>query len=93
MSEYIEIEADPGEDGRSVTIRTNLPLTEPADVERYASLAEMEEGSPVAQALAGVSGIATLRLSGDTLWLTCEPEADTHAVIADVSAALRDFFL
>lgn len=93
MSEYIEIEADMGEDGRTVTIHTNLPLTEPADEERYASLAEMEEGSPVAQALAGVSGIATLRLSGDTLWLMCETEADTHAVISDASAALRDFFL
>ena len=92
MSEYIEIEADIGDGGESV-FHTNLRLTAAGQSERYDSAAALEEGSPVAQALAGVAGVATLSMDGGQLIVTTLPDADWHALIADVTAALRDFFL
>jgi hypothetical protein len=92
MSEYIEIEAETSEDGAGIRFFTNLLLTE-GDVEIYESAAALEEGTPVAQALAPVFGIAYLRMSGNDLFITPQPDADWHAIIADVTAALKDFFL
>ncbi len=92
MSEYIEIETEFGDDGRSLFITTNLSLTE-GGAETYASLAEMEEGSPLAQALSVIDGIDHLTLNGRTLTLVREPEAPWHHLVADLSAALKDFFL
>lgn len=92
MSEYIEIEADLGEDG-TLVFATNLPLTPEGQVERYDTAAALEEGSPVAQALSLVPGIAALTLSGGQIILTAAPDSDWHALVADVSAALKEFFL
>jgi hypothetical protein len=92
MSEYIEIEAELDEDGE-IHFATNLRLTAKDRPEAYGSVAEMEEGSPVAQALAVVAGIATLSLDGERLTITGQPEADWHAIITDVKAALTEFFL
>jgi hypothetical protein len=92
MSEYIEIEVETNDDGTEIHFLTNLPLTE-AGAEVYESAAALEEGTPVAQALATVSGIAHLRMSGHDLFITPQPDADWHAIIADVTAALKDFFL
>ncbi len=92
MSEYIEIEADIG-DGGEIVFHTNLRLTAAERPERYESAAALEEGSPVAQALAGVSGIATLTMDGGRITVTTLPDADWHALIADATAALKDFFL
>lgn len=93
MSEYIEIDADVSEDGRTIVFQTNLPLTEAGETEIYASAAEMDEGSPVAQFLAGIPGIAALRLIENSLVIRCDTDADATAIIVDVSAALKDFFL
>lgn len=92
MSEYIEIETEMSDDGSRMHFFTNLTLTE-QDEEQYESAAEMEEGSPVAQALAVVPGIAALRLAGDEMTITRRPDAEWYSIVADVSAALKDFFL
>lgn len=92
MSEYIEIETEISDDGRHLHVTTNLRLVD-GGPEQYASADEMEEGSPVAQALAVVPGIAGLRLEADEMIVTRAPEADWHVIIADLTAALKDFFL
>ncbi len=92
MSEYIEIEAELDDEGE-IRFVTNLKLTAEGRPEMYRSVAEMEEGSPVAQALAVVAGIETLSLDGGRLTLTSWPDADWHAIITDVKAALTEFFL
>lgn len=93
MSEYIEIEPELDEDGRTIVFHTNLPLTSGATVERFETAAALAEGSPVAQALGALDGIAAAEIAGDVLLITCDPAADWHAVAADVSAALKEFFL
>lgn len=92
MSEYIEIESELSDDGRSVAFYTNLPLTQ-GEVEQYDSLEEMVEGSPLAQALSVVDGIVSLRLEGDEMELTPDEELGVQMVINDVTAVLKDFFL
>jgi hypothetical protein len=92
MSEYIEIDAEWGEEGK-ILFTTNLKLTAAGQPEFYVSMDEMEEGSPVAQALAAVEGIDTLWMDGGMLTVTSLTDADWHAIIADVKAALREFFL
>lgn len=92
MSEYIDIEAEMGDAGE-LLFHTNLKLT-PADAaEVYNSVEEMETGSPVAQAISTVSGIARLEMDGGDIIITSQPDADWHVIIADVTAALKDFFL
>lgn len=90
MSEYIEIEAEVGDDGL-IVFETNLPLAAEGQAERYDSAAALDEGSPVAQALSLVPGIAALTISGGRMILTAADDTDWHAVIADVTAALKEF--
>ena len=52
MSEYIEIETELSDDGRILTVYTNLRLNE-GEVEQYDSIEAAEEGTPVPQALPG----------------------------------------
>ncbi|MFQ5398093.1 MAG: NifU N-terminal domain-containing protein [Anaerolineae bacterium] len=92
MSEYIEIEAEIGDDGSIMCFHTNLRLTE-GEAEYYNSIEAMEEGSPVAQALSVIDGVATLRIEGNDLMITPGPDAAWHVIIAEVSAVLKDFFL
>ncbi len=92
MSEYIEIETELSDDGEEMYISTNLTLAED-EAEVYESAAAMEEGSPVAQALAMIEGIARLRLEGGDMVITRDRDAPWHAMVADISAALKDFFL
>lgn len=94
MSEYIEIESHPGDSPDEVILTTNINLGDaPGRPERYASPAAMEEGSPLAQTLAFVEGIRQLHISGQTMTVTRNPDVDWHIIIADISAAVRDFFL
>ena len=92
MSEYIDIETELGDEG-VVLFHTNLKLTAEGVEEFYGTEAELEEGSPVAQALAIVPGIKTVSIGEGEMVITTLPDADWHAVIADVTAALKDFFL
>jgi hypothetical protein len=92
MSEHIEIESEINDDG-TIFIQTNLPLTVGNAMEQYESSKELDMGSPVAQALAGIEEIATLCMIGGEIVITCRPDADRHVIVADVSAALKEFFL
>ena len=52
------------------------------------------EGSPLAQLLFNaVPGIAALDILPDTLRIQRHPETDWEALLDDLRAALRDFFL
>lgn len=92
MSEYIEIETELSDDGQRLTCTTNLTLTE-QEQEVYHSPQQMEEGSPLAHALAIIPGLIHLTITPHDLILGKEPDADWHAIVADVSAAIKDFFL
>ena len=92
MSEYIEIDAELDDDG-AIVFATNLSLTAEGREEQYDSAAALEEGSPVAQALAVVPGIAALTLRGGHITLIPAPDADFHSLVADVTAVLKEFFL
>ncbi len=92
MSEYIEIETETGDDGM-ILFHTNLPLTAKGREEIYESPEALDEGSPVAQALSVVTGIEALTMSGGELAVAAAADADWHAIVADITAALKDFFL
>jgi hypothetical protein len=92
MSEYIEIETESSDDDRVMYFYTNLRLAEDGG-ESYESVEMMEQGSPFAQALSVVEGIMQVHIEDSELALTRDPEVSWHAIVADVSAVIRDFFL
>lgn len=92
MSEYIEIESELSDDDSTLFVYTNLRLNE-GEAEQYRAVEELEEGSAVAQALAVVEGIATLKIEGGDLTVQRNPDVPWHIIISDISAALKDFFL
>jgi hypothetical protein len=92
MSEYIEIETESSDDERVMYVYTNLRLSE-EESESYESVELMEEGSPFAQALSLVEGIVQLQIKGSELVITRDLEVPWHALMADVSAIIKDFFL
>lgn len=94
MSEYIEIETETTEDLHCMHLVTNVALTGVRQhVEHYGSTTEMEEGSPLAQALAYVEGIAELQFDDKTMTIVRDPDVPWHVIIADVTAAVKEFFL
>ncbi|MCP5095224.1 MAG: hypothetical protein GY943_06705 [Chloroflexi bacterium] len=92
MSEYIEIETELEDDGTEMHFYTNLKLSDEKE-EYYASIAEMEEGSPVVQAMAVIDGIAALTIDGGDMTIVRSPDVEWYAIVGDVSAVLKDFFL
>jgi hypothetical protein len=92
MSEYIEIVTEETDDGTAVLFFTNLRLTI-GEAEDYSSPAEMEEGSPLAQTLAMIPGLTRLRIAGQELVVWREPDVPWYALIEDITAVLKDFFL
>ena len=92
MSEYIEIDAETTDDPDRMLLVTNLTLSDEAD-EVYDSPASMEEGTPLAQALAYVSGIKSVQIRRNEMVVTRDPDAPWHVVVASISAAIKDFFL
>jgi Scaffold protein Nfu/NifU N terminal len=92
MSEYITVEAESTDDPDLMKLRTNLNLA-PDGPETYASRDEGDEGSPLAQTLFGIDGLAALDIEGGTLTARRDPEAEWHALIDDITEALKDFFL
>lgn len=95
MSEYMEFEVELDEDDPTVIyLTTNLQLADEGTAEQYASPEAMLVGSAVAQALgAAVSGLRQLTITPHELVLVREMETAEHALVADVSAVLKDFFL
>lgn len=92
MSEYIEIVWDELDAGDQLLLQTTLRLTE-GPKERYDSSAEMDEGSPLAQALARVGGLTALELHGSEMKIQRDLEWEWYNLIEDVRAVLREFFL
>jgi hypothetical protein len=93
MTEYVDLHPEPTDDPDVMVLLTNLDLTPGGEAEVYHSPDEGEEGSPLAQALFAVPGLAALTLDGGELTITREPDVEWHDLIEDVSDALRDFFL
>ncbi len=92
MSEYISIEAEYGEDPDEVRLVTNLRLATEGS-ESYAGRAEGEEGSPLAQTLFGIDGLEALRVEGGTLIVRRAADTEWYTLIADITEALKDFYL
>ena len=92
MSEYIEIETEIGDDPAELIMRTNLLLADHGP-EMYRSPAELEEGSPLAQALASIEGLLALRIEEQDLIVKRDVTVDWHLIVAEINAALKDFFL
>jgi len=92
MSEYIEIETEMLSDPAMMVFHTNLRLID-RETEEYESPALMEEGSALAQALAQVEGLVRLRIEEHELTLTRDLAVPGHVIIAEVNAAMKDFFL
>ena len=93
MTEYIDIRAEPSDDPEMMVILTNLDLTSGGPPETYETPDEGESGSPVAQAIFTIPGIAWLRLEGRQASLRRMPDVEWHDLIEDVSDVLKDFFL
>lgn len=92
MSEYIDIQTDSGDEPHTLIFMTNVLLAE-GEPERYDSVTALEEGSPLAQALAVVPGLHQVRLDSREMVVTYHPDVPQHIIVADVSAVIRDFFL
>ena len=92
MSEYMEIETEIDDDDLTMHISTNLKLAD-GKPEEYDSLEALEEGSPVAQALAMIDGIDHLTIEGKNMVLVRDPDVPWHSLVIDISASLKDFFL
>ncbi len=92
MSEYIEIETEAADDPRIMHFTTNLPLTADGE-EIYGSPAEMEAGSPLAQALAPIHGLRRVHIIEDQMTVTSDGETPWHVIVAEITAAIKDFFL
>ena len=92
MSEYIEIETELSDDDNTFTVYTNLRLND-GKAEQYHSREELEEGTPLAQAMAVIEGIRFLQIEGSDMLVRHDPEMPWHLITSDISAVLKDFFL
>ena len=93
MSEYIEVETDISDDLTVLYVTTNVALTPEGEAEIYESVSAMEEGSPVAQSLSFIEGVRYLRLEGSEMTIRRDSDVPWHLIIAELSAAIKDFFL
>jgi hypothetical protein len=93
LSEYIDVQPEPTDRPDVMRLVTNLQLTSGEEPEVYASPADGEEGSPLAQALFEVPGLAVLRIDGAELLATRGQGVEWHDLIEDLTDVLRDFFL
>ena len=92
MSEYIEITSEATSLAHVTIIHTNLALAV-GDPETYDSVDAMEEGSAVAQALAPIEGIISLRIVARDLTVEHDQDTPWFIIEAEIATALKDFFL
>ena len=88
----MEIESESTDDPDIIRLITNLTLSVEG-IEIYPTPEEGEVGSPVAQAIFEVPGIAALQIESRDLLITRMDHIEWHDLIEDITAALRDFFL
>ncbi len=92
MSEYITVDVEQDEDPDVVRLITNLILA-PDGPEAYPDREGGENGSPLAQMLFEIEGLAALDIEGKTLIVRRAPETEWPALIEDITSALKEFFL
>lgn len=93
MSEYVVVESEPTDNADVMELYINQTLTD-VQVEHYASSAEGEEGSPIAQMLfIAVDGIQAMSIYPDYLLVRRQADIPWEQLIDDIRDALRDFFL
>ncbi|MFN2134668.1 MAG: NifU N-terminal domain-containing protein [Candidatus Promineifilaceae bacterium] len=92
MSEYIEINTEESDDDETLFVYTNLQLTD-GTAETYATRSDLAVGSPLAQALWAVEGLRYLQMENGEMVVRREQEAEWHALVDDITAVLKDFFL
>ncbi|MCY3935474.1 MAG: NifU N-terminal domain-containing protein [Anaerolineaceae bacterium] len=93
MSEYVRFEFELSADPLVAEVQVNQTLTEESE-ERYADYAAGDEGSPLAQLIFNaVEGVAALTITPAALRIEREATAEWETLLADLRAALRDFFL
>lgn len=94
MPEYMRITPEYDDDDPDVVhLETNLALRIEDEDEHYATPAEGEEGSPLAQTLFLIDGIAALTITEDTLIVTRSSDFEWHVLIDEISSAVKDFYL
>ncbi len=92
MSEYISFEIEATDHPDCVLLGCNLNLAANGR-EQYSNRDEGDQGSPLAQTLFGITGLAALGIEGSTLTVWREPDTEWYALIDDVTKVVRDFFL
>ncbi len=92
MSEYITMNTEPTDDLDRVRLTTNLNLA-PDGPEYYANRDAGDEGSPLAQTLFGIAGLTALDIEDNVMTVRRDPEMEWPALIDEITAALKDFFL
>lgn len=92
MSEYISVNPEYTDDPNVVNLETNLDLAPDGD-EHYPDRESGDEGSPLAQFLFGIEGLEALDIRGGMLMVRRAPEIEWHALIDEITNALREFFL
>lgn len=93
MSEYVNIQPEATDDPDVMHLITNLMLTPQDEPEVYPTPEDGDEGTPLAQTLFGVPGLAALHINGSVMVVQREQDVEWHDLIEDISDALRDFFL
>ncbi|GAB4467709.1 MAG: hypothetical protein Kow00124_00970 [Anaerolineae bacterium] len=93
MTEYIDIRTETTGDPDVMRLITNLDLTAGGPPEVYESPEAGDHGSPLAQALFAVPGLAALTLTQQELLATREPDTPWPDLLQDIYDVLRDFFL
>jgi len=86
------IRSESTDDPECMRLITNLRLSEDA-LESYPDRASGEEGSPLAQFLFGIDGLAALDIDGQSLLLRRTADVEWHDLIDEVTTALKEFFL
>lgn len=92
MSEYISIDVEYGDDPNLIRLTTNLHLA-PEGREAYRDRESGDRGSPLAQTLFSVDGLAALEIDANTLHIHRESGIEWHILIDEITEALKDFFL
>lgn len=93
MSEYVTVEVEFSDEADLADLYVNQLLAREG-AESYASPAEGEVGSPLAQMLfAAVDGIRLLTITEDCLTIMRDSSVPWEAIIDEVRDALRDWYL
>lgn len=93
MSEYITVTPQATDNPDVMILVTNQDLTTEGR-EHYPDRVSGDEGSALAQFLfGGVEGLVSLLIEGRTLVVERDPVVEWHALIDEITEALKEFFL